>query len=370
MSILIKVLDRVIIAIVFIATLVSCSTSRDNREASLLSQKITHTVVADFETEPLKNRKLDEDAADDPAIWINSENPMQSRIIGTDKKGGLAVYDMEGKELFFYADGRMNNADVRYDFPYGSEKIDIVATSNRTTRGIDIYKINKDGSLEKINTEGLQSPMEKNVYGFTLGKDLKTNTYYAYVNSKAGEVVQWKLTAEKGIIRGEVVREMKLASKLEGMVADDISGTLFIGEEAKGIWYTTLTEQSIDLHLIADSDLGTNKAMKEDIEGLAVYRGADGVNYLLASSQGNNSYAVFQLEAPYPYLGSFRIVADTVDGVEDTDGIEAVSVALGTKYPKGIFVVQDGFNTTNGKPATQNFKVVNWLDIEKVIANF
>lgn len=363
----IKLVIVALLAILFSA----CTTQRKSEGSKLSSRKISHTVTASFETDALRNRKLDDDAADDPAIWINKKNPEQSRIIGTDKKEGLAVYDMTGKELYYYSDGRMNNVDVRYDFPYQEGVIDIVAASNRTTSAIDVYKINEDGSLTKLPTKGLQSPMQKNVYGFALGKDLATNTYYAYVNSKAGEVIQWKLIAVGEVIVGQIVRKMKLESKLEGMVADDISGTLFIGEEGKGIWHTTLTEQSDDLHLIADSDLAINKAMKEDIEGLAVYRGTDGKNYLLASSQGNYSYAVFSLNAPtYNYLGSFRIADGIVDSVEETDGIEVISVAIGAKYPKGIFVAQDGFNRDNGKRATQNFKVVNWLDIEKVIANF
>ena len=37
------------------------------------------------------------DAADDPAIWVNEANPGASRIFGTDKQGGLAVYDLAGK---------------------------------------------------------------------------------------------------------------------------------------------------------------------------------------------------------------------------------------------------------------------------------
>ena len=39
------------------------------------------------------------DAADDPAIWVNPANPSASRIFDTDKQGGLAVYDLAGKEL-------------------------------------------------------------------------------------------------------------------------------------------------------------------------------------------------------------------------------------------------------------------------------
>src|SRR4051812_16482465 len=52
--------------------------------------------TAHVETEPVAHSG---DAADDPAIWINPADPSQSTIIGTDKKGCLAVYDLAGKQL-------------------------------------------------------------------------------------------------------------------------------------------------------------------------------------------------------------------------------------------------------------------------------
>ena len=47
------------------------------------------------------------DAADDAAIWIHPTDPSQSTIIGTDKSDdghGLVVYDLSGRELFYYPD--------------------------------------------------------------------------------------------------------------------------------------------------------------------------------------------------------------------------------------------------------------------------
>ena len=65
------------------------------------------TVTAVLETE-----KVDEDP-DDPAIWVNSEDPAKSRVLGTDKDYGLLVFDLEGRILQRFPDGRLNNVDVR-----------------------------------------------------------------------------------------------------------------------------------------------------------------------------------------------------------------------------------------------------------------
>lgn len=358
------------LALLFLSFLLG-SCSRVSEGSNKAAEKIKLFVTATAQTEALKNPSPKDDAADDPAVWINPNDVENSRIIGTDKTGGLAVYNLDGKELFYYPDGRLNNVDIRYDFPLGEKKVALVAASNRSTKDITFYQVEEtDGSLRKLPTVGFESPMKKNVYGFCLGVDTLTNTFYAYVNSKLGEVVQWKIQSEADTLKGEIVRTLKLSSKLEGMVADDTANTLFIGEEGKGIWKTTLTPNSSEVSMLADSDLKNNTMLEEDIEGLAIYRGGEGKNYLLASSQGNYSYAVFELVAPHRYIGSFRIKDGRVDAAEETDGIEAVSVALGEKYPQGIFVVQDGFNKdAKGKAIPQNFKIVDWRNIDSLIQN-
>lgn len=60
-------------------------------------------MTAKLETRPV-SQPAGDDAADDPAIWVNFANPDSSRIIGTDKQGGLAVYDLKGNQLFYYPD--------------------------------------------------------------------------------------------------------------------------------------------------------------------------------------------------------------------------------------------------------------------------
>src|SRR5687768_12690185 len=78
------------------------------------------------ETDPVPSSG---DAADDAAIWVHPTDPARSTIIGTDKQGGLAVYDQVGRELYYYPDGKMNNVDLRYDFPLGDARVALVGAS-------------------------------------------------------------------------------------------------------------------------------------------------------------------------------------------------------------------------------------------------
>ncbi len=316
-------------------------------------------VAAQFETKPVP-QVASEDAADDPAIWIHPVYPDSSRIIGTDKKGGLAVYDLKGNEIFYYSDGEMNNADLRYRFPLKDDTIDILAVSNRTSNSISIYAISRNGSLIKIHKRPITTEMDDEVYGLCMYKSLKSGKYYVFMNNKYGVVEQWELFSSENQVDARIVRKLKLATQVEGMTADDETATLFVGEEDEGIWrFSAEPDGPLEGTLILGSCEKNNTNIKYDIEGLAIYRHG-GSGYLIASSQGNDSYAVFRGEVPNEYLGSFRVVDGVTDGTEETDGLDVTNMSLGSTFPHGLLVIQDGSNKDGGNPAPQNFKLVSW----------
>ncbi len=94
-----------------------------------------------------------------------------------------------------------------------------------------------------------------------------------------------------------------------------------------------------------------------DVEGLTIAYGPDGTGYLIASSQGDNTFAIYRREGDNGYVKSFAVVdGATVDGVYDTDGIDVTTANLGSSFPEGAFVAQDGQNDTGN----QNYKLVPW----------
>lgn len=323
-----------------------------------------HDVFAVMETQPVSSEG---DAADDPAVWVHPKNTGESTIIGTNKKKGLAVYNLDGKELFFYPAGKINNVDVRYGFPLAGTKIDIVAGSNRTSNSVGVWKVNPETKeLEEVLARQLNSKVEE-VYGFCLYKSVSTQKFYAFVVGKDGAVEQWELFDNKGKIDGKIVRSFALESQAEGMVADDELGLLYIAEENKGIWKFNAEPEASKYakgSLIADF---SNDLLAEDLEGITIYYAANKKGYLIASSQGNNSYAVFNRTGDNAYLGSFRIgEGKAIDGTSDTDGIDVISFGLGKQFPNGFFIAQDGTNDEATGQANQNFKVVAW---DKIVAS-
>ena len=322
--------------------------------------------TASIETTPVQSL-LDDDAADDPSIWYNFENPSESRIIGTDKKRGICVYDLNGQERNFYPVGRVNNIDVRYNFNLNGKFIDIVGASNRTTNAIDLFMMNRDsGTLVPINARLLASGVDE-VYGFCLYHDKQINKHYVFVNGKNGMLEQWELFAtENNLIDAKIVRTMLVGSQPEGMVADDELGNLFVGEEDKGIWkFSAKAAADSARILIAESDT-VNRNITFDIEGITIYYASNGQGYLIGSSQGNNSYAVFNRSGNNEYLGSFSVIDNIVDGSEETDGIDVINLSIGPNFPQGLFIAQDGFNYDGDSISTQNFKLVPWQNIGNV----
>ncbi|MNQ66364.1 3-phytase precursor [compost metagenome] len=159
------------------------------------------------------------------------------------------------------------------------------------------------------------------------------------------------------------MRDFAFASQVEGCVADDATGQLYVGEEDVGLWRLS-AEPDGGAAMTMLARITENQALKDDMEGVGLYDLGDGRGYLVASSQGNDSYAVFRREGDQAYLGSFIVVADGargIDGVSETDGLDVTSRNLGPGYEHGAMIAQDGRNVLPGE--NQNFKYVPWKSI-------
>lgn len=333
--------------------------------AACTAEENIPTVSADLQTVNCF-AEIEDDAADDPAFWLHAD-AKKSLIFGSNKKRGLEVYSMTGQRLAEYPTGRLNNVDVALAVPMFDSVHDIVAASNRDFDRIDVWTINEDAAkLELVSDTTIRTNLE-GVYGFCLWNDTLNASTYAFVNNKEGDVEQWKLVADTTMVGFELVRSFTAAGQVEGMVVDQKNRLLYLGEEQGGVFAYTLDYASVERTRIPMSG-EENADLAYDIEGLAIYSRGD-KHLLLASSQGNFRYAGFDINDNYRYLGVFAIGNGSIcDGVEETDGIEIYSGAVGAQYPEGIFLAQDGFNyDQKGVKVPQNFKLVDWRKIEGVL---
>jgi 3-phytase len=319
------------------------------------------SVQATVETEPVP---VWGDAADDIAIWVHPNDSALSTVIGTQKKGGLAVYDLTGQQIQYLPDGRLNNVDLRYHFPLGDEKVTLVAASHRQLGGIALYKINpQTRQLEKA-ADTIKVGLEREPYGLCMYHNPSTHQYYVIVNDKNGTVEQWEVFDNgNAAVDARLVRRFQVGSQTEGCVADDQLGKLYIGEENVGIWKYSAEPSGNEERTQVDTT-ETSGHLTADVEGLTIYYGEQKSGYLIASSQGNHTFVIYNRTGNHEYIGTFQIVANQqrrIDRVSDTDGIDVVNVPLGTAFPDGVFVAQDGWNSD--PIDKQNFKLVRWEQI-------
>lgn len=185
---------------------------------------------------------------------------------------------------------------------------------------------------------------------------------YGFVVDRDGAITQLRIdTPAAGAPTATVVRRMKLQTQSEGCVADDRTGLLYVAEEDVGIWrFPADPSGGTTGELVAKAD---GARLVADVEGLAIAaKGARG-GWLVASSQGDSTYALYRLPS-LAYAGRFRIAAgSTIYGTSDTDGIEVSTLSFGRGRAGGLMVAQDGDNA----PAAQNFKIVRWADVLKAV---
>ena len=310
-------------------------------------------VPARVETQPVTDSKGDR--ADDPAIWRNPADPAKSLVISTDKKAGLAIHDLSGRLLSFQLLGDLNNVDLRTDVVIAGRKATLVAASDRSDKKVPLlhlFRLDPDApTLVPIGT--IASPKGQ-AYGLCLHR--RDGGIHAFMVHKSGMIEQIELDLAATPATGRVVRRFDLKSRSEGCVADDRTGDLYVAEDKVAIWrFDTAPGRPMTPVKIAGVD---GVRLHKDAEGLALLpRGQNG-GLLFASSQGDDSIAVFRLPGG-AYAGAFRIRGGAIDGTEDTDGIALHAGDFGKDWPGGLFVAHDGKNRdADGKKAPQNFKLV------------
>ncbi|MBD2771753.1 phytase [Iningainema tapete] len=372
-----------------------------------LGAEVVPTAAPRVETRPDlfndPNLPRDEQAdADDPAIYVNATNSEQSLVLTVAKNAGLRVYDLSGNLLQEINPGniRYNNIDLQYNFELGGTHTDIAVATDRNNDKLVIFKINPNPStpgqyLEDITDSSIgtlfqSAPFEqpysassRSAYGVALYRSPITNDYYVFANRReTGDVGQYKLIdTGNGTIGIERVREFTVPTtagrdaQLEGMVADQELGFLYIGQEDVGIWKFQAEPNGGTTGTLIDKvkDLG-GTYLEEDVEGLTIYYGKDGTGYLLTSSQGNNTFVAYTREGNNDFIGRFAVGNNgPIDSVQESDGADVINVPLGSNFPFGLFVTQDGDNLpariVDGENVNTNFKLVPWENIANLFPN-
>ncbi|MFJ4693134.1 phytase [Streptomyces sp. NPDC088766] len=371
--------------------------------------------------------------ADDPAIWRNAADPDASLVVATAKEGGLRVYDLGARLVQSLAapagpgpedaPGRYNNVDVVQGLKLSTGRADLAVTTDRGNDRLRIYRIDPASPGRPLSdvTDPAAAPVfsadqaeineQRTAYGLATWTDRASGRTYALVSRRERTTIALlELTPKAGGRVGyRKVRTLNLPSsfrlpngtswspcaepgelpQVEGMVVDPANGTLYAGQEDVGIWrmpaaldgtprlvdtvreygvpgtYDEATEECVSG---ADPGYGGTR-ITADVEGLTLVTEADGDGHLLASSQGDDTFAAYDRERSddNEYEGGFRVAATATgpDGSEECDGAAALNAPLGRRFPGGLLVVQDGHDDAGAaedRTAT-NFKFVDLREV-------
>ncbi|MEM6683942.1 MAG: phytase, partial [Pseudomonadota bacterium] len=267
--------------------------------------------------------------------------------------------------------GATNNVDIRSGIMANGRANVIVGASNKGASRIEIFALDtKTGTLEDILTAPINARVEQETYGFCFYQSRRDNSLYAFVTDKSGAVEQWRIGPEGAGLTGTFVRKLRVPSQPEGCVADDANAVLYVGEEDIGIWkFSAEPDAGQEGTLIAQTGhAGADAVLTADVEGLALFvppGASDTDGFLIASSQGSASYAVFDRAPPHRHRGTFQI-AWQGQYTADTDGLDVSAANFGNQFPGGLLVVQDGINAAADRTETyQNFKLAAWADVAR-----
>lgn len=326
----------------------------------------TSAVAADSETHPVAHSG---DAADDQVIWVNPTNPERFAVIGTDREGALEVYDETGARIQRIADGRPNNVDLRNGFSLAGKTVDLVgiADAEEPAKGsLRFYTIDPATRQLTDVTAGNNLEIGITPFGFCMYRSSVSGKFYAFAQDPgSGQVEQVELVDQAGKVSGKTVRSFGVGSKTEGCVADDGLRHFYISAQDVGIWkYGAEPGDSTKARTMVDKT-GRGGHLTADIEGLAIVYQPGDTGYLIASSQGENSFVVYRREGANEFVRELIVISGSeADGWSHTDGIDAVAANLGPAFPQGMFSCQDDVNTAPGRSGNQSFKYVR---LEKIV---
>jgi len=236
---------------------------------------------------------------------------------------------------------------------------------------LSLVEVNSTGYLSDI-AGGVQTlPDDYEPYGSCNYRSPTSGKEYLFVNNKEAQYLQYELSATaNGTLQTTLVRQFQGGSggQVEGCVADEGAGYLFIGEEPLGIWRYEAEPTGSDKG-VQIAQIGDASGLHADVEGITLVPAKSGPDgYIIVSSQGISAYLIYERAPPHKYVETFTIVYNKekgIDHVSNTDGCTAVGNALNKDFPNGLFVTHDDANelAEGGTAAEASFKLVSLVDI-------
>ena len=319
-------------------------------------------------------------------------------------------------------DGRFNNVDIAYDVPLGGRLVDVAVASDRYNDQVRFWVIDPAGAraetpltevtaaempfLFQNDREGVDT--EQTAYGLAVWQPVQGGTYVVVTQEGTTAITLVRVVEVDGRLGYEPVDTVELPGEFplpdgttwvpceepgvgpqfEGVAADRRTGTLFAAQEDVGLWTIQLStggfrgkgklvdrvkdfgihdaydEETEECEPVDPAATGFGGSLLEaDAEGVDIYYGRGATGYVVVSSQGDDTFAVYERQGSHRAVGSFAVRGvDGVDDIHGSDGLAIASRPVGD-YTRGLLVTHDEPETGPGVDEDQdptNFSYVDW----------
>ncbi len=306
----------------------------------LLAQGLAPVVV----TEPTRHD------SDDPAIWINRNNPAESLVIGTDKDvdGALYVYNLRGEiqsDKVVRGLLRPNNVDIAYDVMIAGVPTDIAVVAERYAHRLRAYRLPDMAPVDLGGMPVFEGETGREVMGIALYTRALDGALFAIVSRsevaapRQGYLHQYRLvdngTGQLRAVFARAFGEWSGRKEIEAIAVDNQLGYVYYSDETYGVRkYAAdpLAEDHDDP--LAEFGLGD---FTEDHEGISIYKRADGTGYLIVSDQQANAFNIYAREGAPGNPHQHTLLARVPVQAMDSDGSDLSVVDL-PGFEGGLFV--------------------------------
>lgn len=320
-------------------------------------------------------------------------------------------------------DGRYNNVDIAYGLDLGDGPVDVAVVSDRYNDQLRFFAIDPAGASATAPLREVTAPElpflfsvdrnevdeEHTAYGLAVWQPAGGDPVAVVTREGATTVATVRLTVGDGLVGYADAAKIDFPStfplpdgttwvpceepgilpQLEGVSVDQRTGVLYAAQEDVGVWRLQLPLGTAEPRLldrvrdfgvhdaydpeteectpIDPADVGFGgSALEADAEGVDIVYGPGGTGYVLVSSQGDDTYAVYRTQGRNDLVGTFRVGGvDGVDDVNGSDGIAVTNRPVG-EYSEGLLVTHDepdsGPGVDGDRDAT-NFSYVSWGDV-------
>ena len=247
--------------------------------------------------------------SDDPAIWIDPNDPSKSLIIGTDKhetNGGLFVFGLDGRIIANKSVSglkRPNNVDVEYGLILKGAPTDIAVATERYTHKLRVYRLPDMLEIDNGGIPVFEGDPHRDPMGIALYKRPADGAVFAIVGRVSGPTngtYLWQYRLEddgSGKVKGAKVREFGIWSgvkEIEAIAVDDPLGYCYYSDEGYGIRKYPADPDAPNAN--AELALFGTTGFAEDQEGICVYQTTDTTGYLIVSDQSAHRFQIFTRE--------------------------------------------------------------------------